>query len=478
MKQKILICNRGEIALRIVKAIKELGHVSVGLKTSFEPDAVHLQFCDEIIAIEGKGNQETYLNGEKIISLCTEHHITALHPGYGFLSENAGFAQQIKKAGIIFIGPNPEAVLAMGDKAKSKAFAIKHNIPVVPGSKGPVLDIQTACQVAGEIGYPVLLKAVAGGGGRGMRLCNSDEEVVKNFDAVGREALSSFGNAELLVEKYILEPHHIEVQLLGTKKGQVFHFYERECSIQRRHQKVIEEAPSPFIGIDEELRKDICETAVRLGEAVGYDSAGTVEFVMGADKRFYFLEMNTRIQVEHPITEEITGHDLITLMIQVAFGEELPFTKQTEITRQGHAIEGRLCAEDPVEMIPSPGHLSDYYFFPPNFSRLDHCMRKDFRITPDFDPMIAKIIVCGANREIAIRKMKMALDELKIYGIKTNQLLLRKIVDSPVFLNGNTDTASLKSTDMRTQVQEVCENRSFIRQELIDSFLAFEGLAL
>ena len=353
--KRILIINRGEIAARIAKACRELGHTAVGVWTDNEVQAKHLEVCDEWVKLPGSTNAETYLNIPNIIEVCKKYKIDGVHPGYGFLSENTEFSQALVDNGIIWIGPHPEAVRVMGDKAVSKEFAKKVGMPVVPGSIGPVPSIAEAKKIATQIKYPILLKAVAGGGGRGMRVCHNDQDVENNFEAVQREAAAAFKNGDLLVEKYIVNPHHIEVQILADKKGNVFHFFERECSIQRRHQKIVEEAPSPFIGDDEDLRQKVCNSAVNLAKAIKYDSAGTVELIMGEDREFYFLEMNTRIQVEHPITEEITGIDLIVCMIQSAFGEDLRIPSQDWIKRTGHAIECRICAEDPLTMLPSPG---------------------------------------------------------------------------------------------------------------------------
>jgi acetyl-CoA carboxylase biotin carboxylase subunit len=438
--KRILIINRGEIASRIARACRELECIPVGVWTDNEVHARHLEFCDEWLYLSGKTNKETYLNGDRIIKLAVENKIDAIHPGYGFLSENADFAKKLEGTGVKFVGPNAEAIRLMGDKATSKAIAKQAGVPVVPGTTEAVKTVEEAVKVSNGIGYPVLLKAVAGGGGRGMRRCENEQDVKKNFDAVGREAQSSFGNGELLVEKYILNPHHIEVQIMADKLGHVFHFFERECSIQRRHQKIVEEAPSPFIGDDEKLRKDICETAVKLAKSVNYDSAGTVEFIMGEDKKFYFLEMNTRIQVEHPITEEITGIDLIVCMIQAAFGKDIGIPSQEWITRTGHAIECRICAEDPITMLPAPGHVTGFETNFPQGTRFDNCLYKGLEVTPDFDPMVGKLVTKGIKRDIAIRKMKAALNGLLIEGLKTNIPLHKIIIEEPNFIKGKYTT--------------------------------------
>jgi acetyl-CoA carboxylase, biotin carboxylase subunit len=438
--KRVLIINRGEIAIRVAKALNELGLISVGVWTDNETEPPHLEFCQEWVHLPGNNNKETYLNIPKIMDLIERHKIDGVHPGYGFLSENREFSEALAKKGVTFIGPNPMAVYKMGAKDISKQIAKEAGVPVVPGSTGEVATIEEAIKIGNEIGYPVLLKAVAGGGGKGMRPCLSEEDIRNNFDAVQREALSGFGYAGLLVEKYILNPHHIEVQILADKKGNVYHAYERECSVQRRHQKIIEEAPSPFIGGDENLRRSICEAAVKCARAVNYDSAGTVEFIMGEDKKFYFLEMNTRIQVEHPITEEITGVDLVANMIKVAFGEPLDFKSQDDIKIHGHAIELRICAEDPVTMLPAPGKVVGFETTFPQGIRFDHCIYPKYTITPDFDPMIGKLIAKGFNREVALRKIRNAVNGLVIDGVKTNIPLHRVIMDEENFRQGTYST--------------------------------------
>ncbi|MBP9673494.1 MAG: ATP-grasp domain-containing protein [Bacteriovoracaceae bacterium] len=440
MGKRILIINRGEIAIRIAKAVKELGHTAVGVYTDNEINAPHLEYCHEWINLSGTTHAETYLNVPKIIEIIKKYKIHAVHPGYGFLAENTKFAEAITKEGIIFIGPNPEAVRKMGDKAISKAIAKEAGVPVVPGSVGEVATIEEALKIAKEIGFPVLLKAVAGGGGKGMRTCASVDEIKNNFEAVRREGEKSFGYGGMLVEKFITNPHHIEVQILADKKGNIFHFFERECSIQRRHQKIVEEAPSPFIGDDEALRLKVCDAAVKLARTVNYDSAGTVEFIMGEDRSFYFLEMNTRIQVEHPITEEITGIDLLVCMIQSALGDDLGIPSQAWIQKTGHSIECRICAEDPITMLPAPGKVTAFEFTPPQGVRFDHCLYEGYQVTPDFDPMVGKLITKGIVRDVAIRKMEAALDGLLIEGLKTNIPLHKVIMKNESFRKGGYST--------------------------------------
>jgi len=457
MSKRILICNRGEIAIRVAKAIRELGHVAIGFWTDNEKEAPHLEYCHEWVHLKGNGNTETYLNIPQILDLCKEYKIDAVHPGYGFLSENTNFAGELAKRNIVFIGPNANAVEKMGDKAVSKRIAKEAGVPVVPGSVGEVETVAEAQKIAEEIKYPVLLKAVAGGGGKGMRVCADKDELSKNFEVVQREALSSFGNPGLIVEKFIVNPHHIEVQIIADKKGNIFHCFERECSVQRRHQKVIEEAPSPFVGDDEALRKNICETAILLARAVDYDSAGTVEFIMGEDKSFYFLEMNTRIQVEHPITEQITGVDLVASMIQVAFEQELDFSSQDEIKINGHSIECRICAEDPVTMLPAPGVVRAFEYTFPQGVRFDHCIYNGFEVKPDFDPMIGKLVVHGRSRSSALRKLRSAIKGLHIDGIKTNIKLHEIIIEEPIFVAGMYTTNYISDIKPQEKVAELAQ---------------------
>ena len=461
--KKILICNRGEIAIRVAMAARELGHVAVGFWTDNEPEPAHLEYCDQWVHLEGKDNTETYLNIDQILKIIKEHKIDAVHPGYGFLSENTKFSKALEEANVTFIGPHADAIYKMGDKAISKQMAKEAGVPVVPGSTGEIEDAKEAATISKEIGYPVLLKAVAGGGGKGMRVCNSEDELAKNFDAVRREAESSFGNPGVLVEKFILNPHHIEVQIIADNKGNIYHCFERECSVQRRHQKILEEAPSPFIGDDEKLRQEICNTAVKLSQAVNYNSAGTVEFIMGADKSFYFLEMNTRIQVEHPITEEITGVDLLANMIKGALGEELDFKSQDEIKIQGHAIECRICAEDPVTMLPAPGLVNAFDTTFGQGIRFDHCIYDGLEIKPDFDPMIGKLIGHGHNRQVAIRKVKNALDNLYIEGIKNNSELHKVILREENFVSGTYTTNYISEVSPQSEVEKNLDDEKMIK---------------
>ena len=464
MSKRILICNRGEIAIRVAKAIRELGHIAIGFYTDNELEASHLEYCHEWVHLRGNGNTDTYLNIEQIINVIKEHKVDAVHPGYGFLSENTNFSKALEDLGVTFIGPHADAIQKMGDKAISKQMAKEAGVPVVPGSTGEIDSPEEAATIAKEIGYPVLLKAVAGGGGKGMRVCNSEDELAKNFEAVRREAQSSFGNPGVLVEKFIVNPHHIEVQIIADKKGNIYHCFERECSVQRRHQKIIEEAPSPFIGTDEKLRQDICETAVKLAKAVDYNSAGTVEFIMGEDKSFYFLEMNTRIQVEHPITEEITGIDLLANMIKGALGEDFDFNSQDEIQIHGHAIECRICAEDPVTMLPAPGQILAFEYTFPQGIRFDHCIYSGLEVKSDFDPMIGKLIGAGHNRNVVIRKMRCAVDSLMIEGIKTNTRLHSIILREENFVSGHYTTNYIGEISPQDEVEATVSDEEIFKR--------------
>ncbi len=464
--KRILICNRGEIAIRIAKAIRELGHVAVGFWTDNELEPPHLEYCNVWLHLKGNNNTETYLNMDQIMDLIKENKIDAVHPGYGFLSENTVFAKRLEDAGIIFIGPNSNAIEKMGDKAISKQMAKDAGVPVIPGSTGEVASAADAKKIAKEIKYPVLLKAVAGGGGKGMRTCFNDEELDKNFDAVRREAKSSFGNPGMLVEKFIINPHHIEVQIIADKKGNIYHCFERECSVQRRHQKIVEEAPSPFVGDDEELRKNICDTAIKLAGAVNYDSAGTVEFIMAEDRSFYFLEMNTRIQVEHPITEAITGIDLVANMIKAALGEDLDFNSQDAIKLNGHAIELRICAEDAHTMLPAPGKIAAFEYTFPQGVRFDHCIYNGFEVKPDFDPMIGKLISHGIDRKVALRKTSNAIRNLHIDGIKTNIKLHEIITQEPNFVAGLYTTNYIAEAEPQNKVKNLVKEAELYKKAI------------
>jgi propionyl-CoA carboxylase alpha chain len=435
MFKKILIANRGEIACRVIKTARHMGIKTVAVYSDADAGALHVRMADEAVRLGPPPAAESYLLGDAIIAACKATGAEAVHPGYGFLSEREWFAKRLAEEGIAFIGPPPQAIAAMGDKIESKKLAKAAGVSVVPGFVGEIEDTDHAARIAGEIGYPVMMKASAGGGGKGMRLAFSESELREGFEAVRREAKASFGDDRVFIEKFVEQPRHIEIQVLGDQHGNVVYLGERECSIQRRHQKVVEEAPSPFV--TPEMRKAMGEQAVELARAVGYFSAGTVEFIAGADRSFYFLEMNTRLQVEHPVTEEVTGLDLVEQMIRVANGEALTFT-QDEVRLNGWAIETRVYAEDPYRgFLPSIGRLTEYR--PPdqhNGVRVDTGVVEGSEISMFYDPMIAKLITKGATREEAIDKQIDALDHYVVRGIGQNIDFLSAVMQHPRFRSG------------------------------------------
>ena len=443
MFKKILIANRGEIACRVMKTARRMGIATVAVYSDADKDALHVEMADEAVHIGPPAAAESYLVIEKIIAACKQTGAEAVHPGYGFLSEREAFADALKANGIVFIGPNPRAIAAMGDKIESKKFANAAKVSTVPGFLGVIENAAHAVQIADEIGYPVMIKASAGGGGKGMRIASSREEVADGFERAKSEAKSSFGDDRVFIEKFIVNPRHIEIQVLGDKHGNVIYLGERECSIQRRNQKVIEEAPSPLL--DEETRRRMGEQAVALAKAVDYDSAGTVEFVAGQDKSFYFLEMNTRLQVEHPVTELITGVDLVEQMIRVAAGEPLAI-KQSDVHLRGWAVESRIYAEDPTRnFLPSTGRLVKYR--PPSEGHADGVtVRNDTgvyeggEISIWYDPMIAKLVTHAGDRSAAIEAQARALDEFVIDGIRHNIAFLSSLMQHPRWKLGHLST--------------------------------------
>ncbi|RMF12571.1 MAG: acetyl-CoA carboxylase biotin carboxylase subunit [Alphaproteobacteria bacterium] len=439
MFKKILIANRGEIACRVIKTAKKMGIATVAVYSEADADALHVRMADEAVFIGPPPAAESYLKIDKIIAACKETGAEAVHPGYGFLSEKTEFAEALEKEGITFIGPNKKAIAAMGDKIESKKLAASAKVNTVPGHIGVIPDREEAVKIAREIGYPVMIKASAGGGGKGMRIAYNDEEVREGFKSAQNEARSSFADDRVFIEKFVEEPRHIEIQVLGDSHGNVIYLGERECSIQRRHQKVIEEAPSPFL--DEATRKAMGEQAVALAKAVDYRSAGTVEFIVDKDKNFYFLEMNTRLQVEHPVTELVTGIDLVEQMIRVAAGEKLSIS-QEDVKLNGWAIESRVYAEDPFRgFLPSIGRLTRYR--PPAESesvRVDTGIYEGSEISMFYDPMIAKLITYGKTRDEAILAMRQALDSYYIRGISHNISFLSAIMNHPRFIEGRLTT--------------------------------------
>ncbi len=440
---KILIANRGEVAVRIIRTCRRLGIASVVVYSEADAGSLAVEMADETVAIGPSPAAQSYLVAEKIIAACKETGAQAVHPGFGFLSERADFARACEAAGIVFIGPNPHAIDAMGDKIASKRAAAAAGVSCVPGHIGEIDGAEHAARIAGEIGYPVMLKASAGGGGKGIRVVRSDAEIGEALSAVKAEAAGAFGDDRIFIEKFIVNPRHIEIQVLGDKHGHVVHLFERECSIQRRNQKVIEEAPSPLL--DLETRAAMGAQAVALAQAVAYDSAGTVEFVAGQDKSFYFLEMNTRLQVEHPVTELITGLDLVEQMIRVAAGEPLAFG-QDDVAIKGWSIESRLYAEDPYRgFLPSIGRLVRYQSPAEGergegIVRVDSGVREGDEISMFYDPMIAKLATWGPTRDVAIETMAGALEDLHIEGLGHNSPFLSAVMDQPRFQEGRLST--------------------------------------
>ncbi len=439
MIQKILIANRGEIALRIVRACRELGIKTLAVYSEADIQSLHVQLADEAICIGGPRSSDSYLRIDRIISAAEIADVDAIHPGYGFLSENADFAEQCESCNIKFIGPKSSAIKKMGDKAVAKDTVRKVGVPIVPGSDGPVSSETEALKAAKKAGYPVIIKAVAGGGGNGMRVAHNDVSFVKEFYVARAEAEKAFGNGAVYIERYIQNPRHIEFQILGDSHGKIIHLGERDCSIQRRHQKLIEEAPSPFLTAD--LRKKMGKAAIRAAEAVEYENAGTIEFLVDEKGEFYFIEMNTRIQVEHPVTEEVTGIDLVKQQILIASGEKLEFD-QGDIKISRHAIECRINAEDPARnFAPSPGLIGLYYAPGGHGVRVDSHAYGGYTIPPYYDSMIGKLIVHGQDRKTAIQRMYRALSEFIIRGIKTTIPLHRAIMSDPVFMSGKATTS-------------------------------------
>ncbi|NKB44381.1 MAG: acetyl-CoA carboxylase biotin carboxylase subunit [Alphaproteobacteria bacterium] len=435
MFEKILIANRGEIALRILRACREMGIKTVAVHSTADAEAMHVRLADESVCIGPPSSTESYLNKAAVISAAMVTNADAIHPGYGFLSENADFAEMIEEHGIAFIGPTPEHIRVMGDKVAAKAAAQKSGIPVVPGSDGAVETPEEAFKVGAEIGYPVLIKASAGGGGRGMKVAESEDDVKEAFRVASGEAKSAFGNGEVYMEKYLSNPRHIEVQVLADSHGNVVHLGERDCSLQRKHQKVLEECPSPALNASE--RAKIGEVVCGAMRAIGYRNAGTVEFLY-ENGEFYFIEMNTRLQVEHPITEMVTGVDLVREQIRIASGAELDFTQEA-ISMAGHAIECRINAEDPVTFTPSPGKITGYHMPGGLGVRVDSGLFAGASVPPYYDSMIAKLIVHGRNRNECLMRLKRALSEYVVEGVTTTIPLHEKLVNAPDFVDGNYD---------------------------------------
>ena len=441
MFKKILIANRGEIALRIMRACRELDIQSVAIHSTADADSLHVKYADESVCVGKKTSAESYLRVPNIIAAAEITGAEAIHPGYGFLAENAEFAEICEENDFKWIGPSADVIRQMGDKATARTMATEAKVPIVPGT-GLVDLVDEAVMAADQFGYPVIVKATAGGGGKGMRVAWDEEELRKNYVAARTEAGAAFGNDRVYLEKYLVNPRHVEVQLMGDSHGNVIHFGERDCSVQRRHQKLIEEAPSP--AVTPELREKMGEAAVRLAKRVGYTSAGTVEFLLDVDGSFYFMEMNTRIQVEHPVTEMVTGVDLMKWMLRVASGEKFDFT-QDDIKVTGHAIECRINAENPErDFMPCPGRV--FYYHAPGGPgvRVDTHVYSDYMVPPHYDSLLAKIITHGKDREEAVARMRRALDECVFEGLPTSTPFHQEVLKNPVFLEGKATTRFLE----------------------------------
>ena len=435
---KILVANRGEIALRVMRSACEMGIKTVAVYSEADRQALHVRFADEAVFIGPPPSSESYLRIEKIIDAAQKTGAQAIHPGYGFLSENEDFAAAVEKAGMIFIGPSAKSIEVMGSKLAAKAAVAKFNVPLVPGTSEPIDDVNKAKKIAKEIGYPVLIKASAGGGGKGMRIVENEKEFQEQMERAVSEAISAFGDGSVFIEKYVTQPRHIEFQIFGDQHGNVIHLFERECSIQRRHQKVVEEAPSSVL--TSEIRKKMGEAAINVAKSCGYYGAGTVEFILDEKLNFYFLEMNTRLQVEHPVTEMVTGVDLVKLQIKVAQGEKLPF-KQDELKLNGHAIEVRVYAEDPANnFLPDIGTLQTYKRPQGNGIRVDDGFEQGMSIPFYYDPMIAKMICHAETRERAIEKTIRAIEEYEITGLETTLGFCNFVMHHEAFRSGNFDT--------------------------------------
>ena len=437
MFKKVLIANRGEIALRVIRACRELGIGTVAVHSTADAESLHVRFADEAVCIGPPPSKESYLNVRALLSAADVTGVDAIHPGYGFLSENAGFAEMVTKMNLGFIGPRPEMIRLMGNKVAAREAMEKAGLPLLPGARGKLKDSDEAEQVAEQVGYPVILKAAAGGGGRGMKICRDRSQIRAMFETASAEALNAFGDGSMYLERYVEEPRHIELQIVADEHGNIIHLGERECSVQRRHQKLIEESPSA--AVSPELRREMGEVALGAMRKVGYNNVGTIEFLMDEKGRYYFMEMNTRIQVEHPVTEQVYGLDLLREQIRLAAGEKLERTPDT-VRPLAHSIECRVNAEDPVTFAPSPGRITGYHQPGGYGVRVDTMAYEQYKVQPYYDSLVAKLIVTGATRDIALKRALRALNEYVIEGIKTNIPFHKRVLTFPAFVEGKYDT--------------------------------------
>jgi acetyl-CoA carboxylase biotin carboxylase subunit len=437
MFKKVLIANRGEIALRVIRACKELGLATVAVHSTADAESLHVRFADEAICIGPPASKQSYLNVRALLAAADVTGADAIHPGYGFLSENAEFADLVTKMGLKFIGPRPEMLRLMGNKVAAREAMEKAGLPLLPGARGKLANAEEAERIAEEVGYPVILKAAAGGGGRGMKICRTRSQVRQLFETASNEALAAFGDGSMYLERYVEQPRHIELQIVADESGHVIHLGERECSVQRRHQKLIEEAPSP--AVTPELRREMGEVALSAMRKIGYNNVGTIEFLLDEHGRYYFMEMNTRIQVEHPVTEQVYRLDLVREQIRLAAG--LPLERSQESVVPGsHSIECRINAEDPVTFAPSPGKITGYHQPGGYGVRVDTMAYEQYKVQPYYDSLVAKLVITGATREIALKRALRALNEYVIEGIKTNIPFHKRVLTFPAFVEGRYDT--------------------------------------